>query len=256
MGWRLPVLRPCCCGLRVIDIHFHCLPGIDDGPADWAGAVDLCRAAAADGVKKIVATPHVLRDPWLNEDRIERERLIEELNSRLGGSPAVLPGCEFWFVSDLIELVERGEDGPVVTLNGSRYLLVEFAPGFVPKNAAAIFHELAVMGFVPLIAHPERNLVFARDPGQLMALAAQGARVQITAASILGEAGKSAFKACEQFFRLDLIHVVASDAHDIVRRPPRLRAARERVRRLWGKDAEEGLFVNNPRAIIENKPLP
>src|SRR3954451_11538324 len=65
----------------VIDIHFHCLPGIDDGPSSFDEAVELCRAAAAEGTETIVATPHVMRDPWLNEDPAERDRLLVRLNA-------------------------------------------------------------------------------------------------------------------------------------------------------------------------------
>ena len=60
----------------MIDLHFHCLPGIDDGPDSWDEAVALCRQAAAEGTTSIVATPHVLRDGWLNEDPRERDELI------------------------------------------------------------------------------------------------------------------------------------------------------------------------------------
>src|ERR1035437_5828042 len=76
------------------NLHFHCLPRVDDGPASWDEAVALCRAAAAEGTTRIVATPHVYRDPWINANPVVRDRLVAALNSRLGGSPLVLAGCE------------------------------------------------------------------------------------------------------------------------------------------------------------------
>ena len=101
----------------MIDIHFHCLPGIDDGPVDWDEAVALCRAAGSEGTETIVATPHVLRDPWLNEDPGARAGQVAKLNALLEGRPLILPGCEYWFGSDMLELLEKGEAGPVTTLN-------------------------------------------------------------------------------------------------------------------------------------------
>lgn len=239
----------------MIDLHFHCLPGIDDGPPGWDEAVALCRAAAADGVETIVATPHVLREDWINDDPSARNQLILKLNTLLGGTPAVLPGCEFRFAADIVELVEKGAAGPLTPLNRSRYLLVEFAPELVPASAEPAFHELALMDVVPVVAHPERNLVFARDPERLESLVSRGAVAQVTAGSLLGEFGRLAQAAAEEFFKRGLVHLVASDAHSLVR-PPRLAAARVKVRKAWGAEAEAGLFEGNPRAIVRNEPLP
>src|SRR3954453_17352255 len=129
----------------VIDIHFHCLPGIDDGPSSFDEAVELCRAAAAEGTETIVAPPHVMRDPWLNEDPAERDRLLVRLNALLGGKPAVVPGCEYFFASEILELWERGSDGPLIGLNRGSALLIEFPAYAVPTTAEFMFHELSVM---------------------------------------------------------------------------------------------------------------
>ena len=240
----------------MIDVHFHCLPGIDDGPRDWDEAVALCQLAAAEGTKTLVATPHVLRDGWLNEDPAIRDQLVLKLNTLLGGTPAVLAGCEFAFSSDAVDLVERGASGPLTTLNRGRYLLLEFLPGSLSAATDSVLHELALMEVTPVIAHPERNRRFARDPKLLAGLVGRGAVVQITAGSLLGDFGDGPYEACQEFFQRGLVHLVASDAHSVGRRPPRLDAARGRVRRDWGEDAESGLFEANPRALVASKPLP
>src|SRR5258707_14440449 len=188
----------------MIDIHFHCLPGIDDGPATWDDAVALCRAAAAEGTETIVATPHVLRDPWLNEDRAERDRLLVRLNALLGGKPAVVPGCELFFTSDVLELWDRGNAGPLVGLNRGLALLLEFPSYSVPAQAEWILHELSVMGVQPVIAHPERNAELARNPERLAELGAKGAVTQITPAAVLGEFGRGPPAAPGVFFALGL----------------------------------------------------
>lgn len=203
-----------------------------------------------------MATPHVLRDPWLNEDPIAREALLEELNARLGGTPRVLAGSEVWFSDDLVELAEKGDSGPLTRLAGSPALLVEFPPAWISPQAAAVFHEMMVLGLTPIVAHPERNLVFTREPERLGALVERGAVVQVTAASLLGEAGRNAKTAVEAFLRMGLVHLVASDAHSLSARPPRMAAARERVRKVWGAEAEDGLFVANPQALLAGEKLP
>jgi protein-tyrosine phosphatase len=240
----------------VIDVHFHCLPGIDDGPEDWGEAIALCQAAAAEGSTTLVATPHILRDGWVNDDPIVRDQLILRLNTMLGGRPSVLAGCEYLFSADAIELVERGRWGPLTYLNRTRYLLLEFPSGEKPATTDAIFHEFSLMEVTPVIAHPERSRVFANDPEELETLVERGAIVQITAGSLLGDFGPVPLAACDEFFRRGLIHLVASDAHSLSRRPPRLAAARDRVRQKWGAEAEEGIFEANPRALLRSEPVP
>ncbi|MFY9551509.1 MAG: CpsB/CapC family capsule biosynthesis tyrosine phosphatase [Thermoanaerobaculia bacterium] len=240
----------------MIETHFHCLPEIDDGPADWDQAVALCRAAAAEGTTTVIATPHVLREPWLNDDPAVRDRLILKLNALLEGEPSVLAGCEYYFSSDAVQLVERGKWSPLTGLNRTSYLLVEFPSGAVPPGAGAIFHELSLLGVTPVIAHPERDRWLAGSPDLLEELVSRGAVVQITAGSLLGDFGIDALTACEEFFRRGLVHLIASDAHSMSRRPPRLAAARRHVRRTWGKRAEAELFETNPKALLQSEPLP
>ena len=240
----------------MIEIHFHCLPRVDDGPASWDEAVELCRAAAAEGTTRIVATPHVLRGSWSNANPVTRDRLVQGLNERLNGRPRILPGCEYYYSDDVIALARKGPTSPLTGLGRGSYLLIEFSPGHVPPSIVSVFHELRVLGVHAIVAHAERHPGFAQQPERLAELVRKGALVQITAGSLVGDFGKAAQKACEDFFRLGLVHAIASDAHSMSKRPPRMAPARERVRKKWGLDAERGLFVENPEAILASRPVP
>jgi protein-tyrosine phosphatase len=190
-----------------------------------------------------------MRDPWINEDRAERDRLLVRLNDLLGGKPAVVPGCEMFFSSDVIELWERGKAGPLVGLNRGTALLLEFPTYSVAPQAEWILHELSVMGVQAVIAHPERNAELARNPKRLASLVAKGAMTQITAASLLGDFGRGPLAAAEDFFARGLVHLVASDAHSIAERPPRLAAARRWAEQRWGTAATLEIFATNPNAV-------
>jgi protein-tyrosine phosphatase len=240
----------------VIDLHFHCLPGLDDGPRDWNEAFALLRLAEAEGTTRIVATPHVLRSPWLNVDPAVRLGLVDTLNERLKGRPEILPGCEFFYSSEAFDGLELGPGGPLTRFPGGRYALVEFDAALVPSTWPSLLHELKVQGVVPILAHPERNAVLARDPDLLEKIVAKGSYVQVTAGSLLGEFGPTAEAACGEFFRRRIVHLVASDAHSLAHRPPRLKAARSWVRKSWGETAEKGLFRVNPEAVLAGKRLP
>ncbi len=213
----------------------------------------LCRAASASGTTAIVATPHVLRDGWVNDSEKARDLLIARLNDLLGGTPAILPGCEYYFADDALEVAERGSDGPMTALNRSRYVLVEFPPGYVHPSAEGIFHELVVMGRTPVIAHPERNLVFAREPERLERLVATGALAQLTAGSLLGDFGRSVRRVAFEMVEAGVAHVVASDAHSVDRRPARLAEGRELIRREWGEEAAARLCEANPERIVKSE---
>ena len=240
----------------MIDIHFHCLPGLDDGPSNWDEAVALCRAAAADGATRLIATPHVLRGEWINEDVDARDDLVLRLSTLLQGSPAILPGCEYLFSTEALALLDHGTAGPLIGLNRSRYLLVELPAEVSQASVEAAFHEFGVGGITPVIAHPERHPALRRSPERLARLVSRGARCQVTAGSLLGDFGERAADAADEFFRMGLVHFVASDAHSLGRRPPRLAAARERVRRAWGAEAEQGIFEANPAALLVSEPIP
>ena len=137
---------------KLIELHFHCLPGLDDGPLTWDEAVALCRAAAKDGSTMIVATPHVLRYPWVNDDPAARDQRILKLNTLLGGKPKVLAGCEYLFSSDALELWDRGTAGPLTGLNRTDYLLTEFPWGIEVQQVSRFLYEFSLPGVTLVIA--------------------------------------------------------------------------------------------------------
>jgi protein-tyrosine phosphatase len=192
----------------------------------------------------------------MNDDPTVRDQLVLKLNTMLGGRPAILAGCEYFFSADAVELWERGKFGPLTGLNRTRYLLLEFPPGPLPSATAAIFHELSLLDVTPVVAHPERNRIFAESPRLLEDLVARGAVAQVTAGSLLGDFGAGPLEACAEFLRRGLVQLVASDAHSVAQRPPRLSPARERVLKDWGAEVEAGLFDANPRALLRSDPLP
>jgi protein-tyrosine phosphatase len=236
----------------VIDVHHHCLPAVDDGPRDLAESIELCRLALEDGIDTIVATPHVLRGRW-NESRARLDEAIAELRAAVGDAPKLLLGSEYFFAHDVTEVLQRGD--AIVPLAGSRYVLIEFATHAIPPLVEQPLYRMQLEGWIPLIAHPERNVVFQSKPELLSSLVELGTKVQITAGSFTGDFGAEAEQAARAYLKRGLVHVIASDAHNVKRRPPRMRAARAIVTELAGERVAEALFEENPRAIIENRSL-
>ena len=234
----------------MIDIHFHCLPGIDDGPNDWDEAVELCRAAAEEGTSTIVATPHVMRGRWQNDSPVVLRSLVHELNDRLEGHPIIVVGCEFFFCRQLLDLTSGGAESPLLRINDGACALVEFPATQVPRDAEGVLHEMVVEGTTPVIAHPERNAILANDFDRLQRMLNIGALTQLTAGSICGDFGRQAMQASFLMIESGLASVVASDAHSIRSRPPALTKARAAVRTRYGEEVANQLFHRGPQDIV------
>jgi len=108
---------------------------------------------------------------------------------------------------------------------------------------------------IPVIAHPERNLVFQEHPDLLESIIGHGAKTQVTLGSLTGDFGPAAKHAAEEFLRRRLVHFAATDAHNTGKRPPRVRETNAALQSLVGNDVAEALTHRNPLAVVENRPL-
>jgi protein-tyrosine phosphatase len=196
----------------MIDLHSHVLPGVDDGPADLDGSLDILRGAAADGITRIAATPHVREDyPTAPETM---ERLVAEVNAAArdeGIDVEVLRGGEL----DLEALAEL-DDAALrrFGLGGNpRLLLLEFPYYGWPLELRDVVFRLATRGFSAVLAHPERNAEVQDAPERLRELVDAGVLVQLTAAAVDGRLGRRPESASRRLLAAGLAHLIASDAH-------------------------------------------
>ncbi|HET8797659.1 MAG TPA: CpsB/CapC family capsule biosynthesis tyrosine phosphatase [Thermoanaerobaculia bacterium] len=237
----------------MIDLHHHCLPGVDDGPHEWDEAVAMCRMAADEGIETIVATPHVLRGRWRSFSPHELRTRLAELQQRTA-TPRLLLGSEYFFGHDMVDVLAAGN--AIVPLAGGSYVLIELAANSVPPHFEQPLYRAQLEGWTLILAHPERNLVLQERPDLAVELAGRGVKLQITAGSLLGEFGSAARRAAETFLDRGIVHFLATDAHNTGKRPPRMRAAAELLGQRYGAELAAALTVENPRAVLENRVLP
>ena len=237
----------------MIDIHHHCLPGVDDGPRDWHEAVDLCQAAKAAGIETIIATPHVLRGRWNPTPADTLHGLADTLAAKIGHAPQLVLGSECFFDHDVSGALRAGT---VIPLARSRYVLIEFASHNVPPMIAQAFYQLQLDGWIPVIAHPERNAIFQARPDLLASLIRSGAKTQITTGSFTGAFGGKAEKAAHAWLRQEWVHFAATDAHNTAHRPPIVAEAVRVITQIAGEKVLQSITVDNPRAVLEGKALP
>ena len=236
----------------MVDIHCHILPALDDGATEESVAQEMAAMAAADGISHIVATPHsnyrYQFDPEVN--RCKRD----ELQAAIGDSLTLLLGCDFHLSYENLEDVRQRPTR--YTINGRQYLLVEFADITIPPHTDQIFFDLLARKLLPIITHPERNPMLSQDPEQIRKWIGAGCLVQVTAGSFLGRFGKRAERSAWQLLRHDMVHFIASDAHNTTSRPPLLSEARRAIAAERGEETARALAESNPRAAVEGRPLP
>jgi protein-tyrosine phosphatase len=240
----------------MIDIHCHVLPGVDDGANDLDESIAIAEAAARDGTRTVVATPHGAEGAY-GGDQLETQRRVERLQSELtrrGVELEVLAGLEVRIVPDLAFLHSEGR---VFTLNGSRYLLVELPPQTLPLYTDQALFDLQLRQLVPVIAHPERNLSIAASPEILWRMVDRGMLAQVTAGSLIGLFGPRTREVAESLVAHRMVQIIASDAHSSGSRGrgPALSAAVKRAEELIGREAAEAMVTITPLAIIRNESI-
>lgn len=235
----------------MIDIHSHILWGLDDGARECSDSLAMLTIAAECGTTDIVATPHSdMRFTFMPE--LVKER-IAELTAASSGVPRIHSGCDFHLslenIQDALAFPRK------YTIDGLGYLLVELADAFIPRSTDDILRQFVRLGIVPVITHPERNPLLQGDAARLQKWVGLGCAVQITAQSLSDRFGKQARLSAWHMLNKGLVHVVASDAHDVTHRPPRLDIAHETLTREIGAYAAALLLVENPAAILIGAPI-
>jgi protein-tyrosine phosphatase len=235
----------------LVDIHSHVLYGLDDGAQTLDDSIALVRMAAEAGTTDLVATPHASPayrfEPELIQDR------LREVEAASGAILRLYTGCDFHLSYENIQdaLVQPRK----YTINQNRYLLVEFSDLLIFRNTGDIFDRLQGAGMTPIITHPERNGLLRRRIDDLAAWVEAGCYLQVTAQSLMGRFGKQAQEFARALLDRGLVHFIASDGHDVERRPPTMDAAFAWLASNYGHTLAEVLCILNPRAALAGDPV-
>jgi protein-tyrosine phosphatase len=235
----------------LIDIHSHILYGLDDGARTLENSVAMLRMAEEHGTKAIVATPHANQDYKFDPQLISQR--IQKVSAAYGGPVKIHRGCDFHLTYDNIQ--DAIENPGKYTIDGGRYLLVEFSDLLIFKNTQEIFERLQSAGMTPIVTHPERNGLLRQRLEQIKAWVANGATTQVTGQSLTGRFGQRAQEFSRVLLANGLVHFIASDAHDCEYRPPVMDEARAWLREHYGEQLAETLCVTNPGRALTGESL-
>lgn len=235
----------------MIDLHCHLLPGIDDGAKDLDAALEMARMAVADGITIVACTPHILPGVYNNSGPsiiAATARLQHEIDQ--AGIPLQLvSGADVHIAPDL---AARLGEGLALTINRSRYLLLEPPHHVLPPRMEDHVFGLQTAGYVPIITHPERLSWIENHYPLIRRLVYSGNLMQLTAGSLMGRFGRRPRYWAERMLDDGLCHLLATDAHNSKQRAPQMSDAREFVARRLGAEEATNLVLRRPQAILEN----
>lgn len=241
----------------MIDIHCHILPGIDDGSLSLNESLIMSQCAAGGGTRKIVATPHYFND-YQNPRPITKTEVRQAFNElknflRMSKSPIELyMGAEQYGVSNLASLIENDE---LITINDSRYLLIEFSLDDDIERAKYVLGQLDDYDIIPILAHPERYDFIQDEPSRIFWFLENGCLLQVNKGSITGRFGEEAEGISHWLVRERMASFVASDSHGPYQRTADMSEAYQYACYSCGEEYAYELFNGNPQKVLDDEDI-
>lgn len=238
--------------MNLVDLHCHILPGVDDGAKNLSMSLGMAQDAVKQGITHILLTPHHMDGDYTNhkEDVIQRTaQFQEELNIR--DIPlTVFPGQEVHLTGELIQALDS--DDILFMDEVGKYLLLELPHSGVPEYTEDMLFELLARGITPVIAHPERNHGFQKDPDKLYSFVRMGCLTQLTSSSYLGVFGSNVEKLTSKIIESGMGFAFSSDAHNFEGRRFLMADAFQKLADNEGERKAE-LFEKNAESILNGE---
>ena len=238
--------------MRMIDLHCHLLPGIDDGARTMEQALSMARFAADDGIGYCVLTPHIHPGRYQNSRVVIKQEAnrFRQVLKREGIQMDVGYAAEVRLCPELGDLLDRDQVPFYGELDGYRIMLLEFPHSNVPKFGLDMVRNLIRRKIRPMIAHPERNKDVIDDISVLLPFVELGCMLQLTASAVAGRFGKAPHRSARKILKLDAFKVLATDSHNLQGRLPQLKEGRDAAAKIIGEQAADDLVFANPLKII------
>jgi len=234
----------------MIDIHSHVLPDLDDGAVDLEESLEMLEIAAGDGIRTMVATPHMLHGafPVTVPDARERHATLTAAAAERGIDVEILLGSEIHLEIDILGALRNDEALPLG--EAGKAILLELPTTSIPTGTENVIFEIQTEGYVVIIAHPERNDELAGNLERIAKLRDRGVLMQVTARSVTGGFGGRAKRVSRKMAKQGLIDILASDAHRAKGRVPVLSDAVAWLSKKIGEEETMDLVTRNPARVL------
>ena len=238
----------------MIDIHSHIIFDVDDGPKTLEDSRRLLEESYRQGVRTIISTSHRRKGMFETpEEKIAANfKQVQEVAKQVADDLTVLYGAEIYYTSDILKKLE---EGTFPSLGGTKYILIEFSMNTPYRDIHKGLSDILMLGITPVVAHIERYDALENNEKRVRELIDMGCYTQVNSSHVLkpklfGETYKFMKKRAQYFLERDLVHVIASDMHNLDRRPPHMEEAYDIIAKKYGEDKAKELFKDNPRKII------
>lgn len=239
----------------MFDLHCHVLPAIDDGAQTLDDTRQLLQLAVADGIHTIVATPHINPGVFDNSKPSIHNALQAVVDAQLNLPIRIAAAAEVRLTEHILPAIERNLLPFLGRYQGMDVLLLEFPHSHIPAGADKLVRWLLQRQIMPMIAHPERNRDVQANPQVLAPFRRMDCLFQLTAGSISGDLGERHQQCATDLLKQRIFHIVASDCHSTLRRPPRMSVARQQIATLCDDQYAEQITVSNPAELVETLPF-
>jgi len=217
----------------MIDIHCHILPNVDDGAKSIESSKNLLNDEIKNNNEYVILTPHQ------NKENLNKKMLVnqfEEFNKQIDLNVKLMLGCELYYYEGMEKDLK---DGKILTLNNSKYVLVEFSTRSETKVSDVVY-EISSYGFVPIVAHVERYPYLKND--DYIDIVKNGGLIQINSRCFTTKEYKKKLKF---LLKNKLVSFIASDCHDEIKRPCDFEKAKTIIKKKY-KDQYTKLFETVP----------
>ena len=235
-----------------IDIHCHVMPGVDDGSQNTEMSLKMLQIAEKNGITHMILTPHhkPMHHNVSPEHNVLYRKKLQEAAKEQGIKVKLFSGNEIYYSDETMRELEQGY---VVPLAGSDYVLVEFHPTNPFKEIQNASRRVQGLGYIPVIAHVERYSDIVSHADRVKDLIDMGCLIQVNASSVMGKYGFGISHFTKKLLKEKTVHFIASDAHDTGSRAPHLLECRNFVERKFGEDYAKELFFLNAVNVIRNE---
>lgn len=232
----------------IIDVHAHVLPGIDDGAKNWEQSRRMLKMAYAQGIRCIIATPHYRSGQSETEIRALIVRL-NEFASSINPSLFVVEGQEVFYSEGFVDDLKRGN---MLSMAGSRYILIEFRPDVSYGTLYQGIRTVVLSCHIPILAHAERYRCL-RQGERLTELIDSGCCIQMNFESIQGNAISADVRWCKKQIAEKKVDFLGTDMHHMKNRKPDIEKALHWLEHHVGNEMCERILRTNPECILKNQ---
>lgn len=231
------------------DIHSHIIPCIDDGSRSLSKSLKMLREMQEYGTENLILTPHYSQRRGYMPEKDEIIAAFSDFKDKAakdGLSICLHCGCEIEYSNDIVRLLAEGK---LLTLAGSKYVLVEFAPYVHSRDIIRALHDIIGVGYIPVIAHIERYPYVQDNLKDILFFKSIGALIQVNAGYIISS--MPFFKKLLNFLLQErAIDFVAGDTHNDALSAVQMEKCAKTIERHTSKEYTNDVLYGNAQKIL------